>query len=179
MSRKRAVALAAFLILIALPFCIYADTTSFMISHSINASAAYYFAFWKTGTTNVITEAAFSSAGNYKLATLGIAYTAAVSFSDIHIDVSNLSYTSNGNTYYCDFTFTVYEPNTTTQIAFDVDENSHGSGSSTLMTNKTFTKYSASTWDTDTIADFVITIDDSNAAAGTYNGTLTFTATTN
>lgn len=178
MSRKKAVALAAFLILIALPFCIYADTTSFMISHSINASAAYYFAFWKTGTTNTITEASFTSAGNYKLATLGIAYTAAVSFSDIHIDVSNLSYTSNGNTYYCDFTFTVYEPNTTTQIAFNADENSHGSGSATLMTNKTFTKYSSSTWDTDTIADFVITIDATGAAAGTYTGTVTFTATT-
>lgn len=179
MKRKGTTAVMMIIILLAVPFCVHAGTTSFMISHSINASAAYYFAFWKTGTTNVITEAAFSSAGNYKLATLGIAYTAAISFSDISITVSNLAYTANETTYYCDFDFTVYEPNTTTQITFTEDENSHGSGSSTLATNRTFTKYSASTWDTDTIADFVITIDDSNAAAGTYNGTLTFTATTN
>jgi len=178
MKGKGTTAAVIIIILLAVPFCVHADTTSFMISHSINASAAYYFAFWKTGTTNTITEVAYSSGGNYKLATLGIAYTAAISFSDISITVSNLEYKNDSTTYYCDFDFTVYEPNTTTKITFTEDENSHGSGSSTLVTNKTFTKYSSSTWDTDTIADFVITIDDSTAAAGTYKGTLTFTATT-
>lgn len=153
-----------------------AETTTFHISHSINATSSFYFEFWKYRTTESIPNAtvSYTSAGNFGIATLGIAYYGSITISKVEISVTNLVNTDD-DTMFCDYVFQVYEPNTTTAIEF-TSTSDHGAGYATLFSNRTFTTASASL-NTDEIADFKITIDDSDAIAGTYTGYLTFTVT--
>ena len=124
-----------------------------------------------------MTSATFYSGGTYNLATLGIVYNKSVTFSSLEIEVSELTQIIDGNPVYLDFTFYCFKPNTSQAIAFTPTLNGHGAETSTLAENKTFSVYTAA-WNTDEVADFRISIDDSDAQAGTYSGTITFTFTT-
>ena len=179
---KQIVKKAAILIvlLLSVSFCLFAENTfNFQVSHAINVSAAYYFEFWKYRTFESIPNAAvsYSAAGDFGLATMGIAFTANVTISQLEIEVSNLVNVED-ETKYLDFSFHVYKPNDTTVIDF-AQESSHGAGSAVLFKNKSFVKYDLNhTWNTDEIADFRITLDDTLAEAGTYSGYLRFVVTT-
>lgn len=178
---KRANKKAMFLILlfVVLPVCLFAGSFSFQISHAINVSTEYYFEFMKYRGNDAIPNAtvSYTTSGDFGLATLAIAYTSNVHISQMDIEVTNLVNTSDDSSF-LDYTFHVYKPNDTTVIPF-TQESEHGAGTATLFTNKTFNMYDGShDWNTDEIADFRITIDDTFANFGTYTGYLRFTVTT-
>ena len=159
--------------------CLFADTqgtTEFKISHSINASSSFYFEFWKSRTTQAIASVSLTSSGTFELATLGISFTGAdVTVSQVDVEVTDLVHTVDASQY-LDFTFHIYQPNNhAVEIPFSVDPSSHGAGTATLFENRTFILDAINS--TDEIADFMITIDDSDAMAGTYTGYLRFILT--
>lgn len=178
-KRGFCVVIASICVLIMLPVCLFADSFSFQISHAINVSTSYYFEFMKYRGNDAIPNAtvSYTTAGDFGLATLAIAYNSNMHISRMDIEVTNLVNTSDDSSF-LDYTFHIYKPNDTTVIPF-TQESEHGAGTATLFTNKTFNMYDGShTYNTDEIADFRITIDDTFANFGTYTGYLRFTVTT-
>ena len=175
---------ARFIIILALCvfiFPVFADPSAgstFKISHAINVSAEYHFEFWKSRTQEIVTSVTITGTEPTGVATLGILYNKDLSFSRLEIEVSELTQVVAGNIEYLDFIFQVYKPNTSTPIEYSATVSGHGAGTSVLAENKTFTKYNSELWNKDEIADFVITIDDTNALTGNYIGSITFTYTT-
>ena len=157
------------LLLLLVSFCLFAEAVSFKIAHAINVSSDFYFEFQKPETSAPFPNAtvSFASAGEYQFAKLAFVLRAGtVFFSTVEIQVSDLVHTEESDKY-LDFIFRVYEANNTAvPIPFVADPDKHGAGSSELKTN--WTPASGS----DEIAEFWITIDDTNAMVGTYQGTL-------
>lgn len=163
-----------FLLLIVSSSCAFADpnpapSVNFQIAHAINVSVDYYFEFQNPATYAAYpnSSVSFSSPGEYRFALLAFVLRAGtVTFSSVEIQVSDLINTEDSEKY-CDFIFRVYEANNTAvSIPFIADPDKHGAGYSVLKT--IWSPLSGS----DEIAELWITIDDTNAVAGTYQGTV-------
>ena len=151
---------------------------TFNLKHVVNVAQKYNFEFRNpTSRSDVISSVDLSSSGSHIIATLVIVFNTKVKFTRIAVSFSDLINTENNALYY-PYSMAILKPNTSEVLVNTTEtENGHGAGGATLYENKQFTKYSTEAWNTDEIADFKITLDDSDVTIGTYQGNITILIT--
>ena len=153
-------------------------SSSFKLAHNVNVSKSYYCEFWVPGTTNKMLTKNFNQGGTYLFTTLAIYFNTRIVGVSLNVSFTDLLNTDNSSSY-VPYTMVILAPDSTTELVSVTNASGgHGAGSATLLNNATLTKYDTdSEWNTDEIADFQITIDASEAPAGTYQSTITITLT--
>lgn len=167
---------------IAASFCLFADTTSFRVSHSVSVETVYSLNFREYTSSlevigNEITSATIGADGKQIFAALFLNFNRSIQFKTINVTFSDLVSTTDA-TVFCPYTMEVLVPAQSNAHLVEIipDQNGHGSGNARLL--PTITTFSRTTTDDSEdlrIADFAITINDAEASVGTYSGTLTFT----
>ena len=167
---------------IAVSFCLFADNTSFRVSHSVSVETVYSLKFREYTASldvvgNEINSAAIGVDGKQIFASLFLNFNRSIQFKTINVTFSDLANTSDP-TVFCPYTFEVLVPGQSNTHLVEIfeDQNGHGSGNARLL--QTITTFSRTTMDDSEdlrIADFAITLNEAEAQTGTYTGTLTFT----
>ena len=175
---------AAIIIVLAIivPFCLFADGTSFRVSHSVSVETVYSLKFREyTSTLDVvgdeISAATIGADGKQIFAALFLNFNRSIQFKTINVTFSDLVSTTD-STVFCPYTMEILAPcqSDTHLVETYVDQTGHGSGNARLLqTITTFSRSTTADSEDLRIADFAITINDAEAAVGTYSGTLTFT----
>jgi len=178
-----------FLSLLFVAASIYADETfPFKLTHYIgDLTASGYCEYWNPGTREKINEKKFTGGGVYnRFATLGIRYKGTVTASTISVTFSDLCKLTGENTLdttiVCPYRMYIYDAKNSGTLLVQVEDytGETGNGGATAVLfdqSKKWTSSSPTTQDADVIADFYIIIDDRDAQAATYQGTITTTIT--
>lgn len=182
MPRKKIIAIILFVLLLACSFSVFADDSqnlapinkNFRLYHLVNVSSDYHFEFWKPGASGTqLQEVSFDSAGDYIFATLMIIYSSRVNENkSLSVTFDRLE-DSTGTLFY-DYTMSVYNHNGDSITVVPNQTKGHGAGSVSLLSRLSFSTYSTTVLPyRDEIATFKISLDDTNALAGTYSGKVT------
>ena len=167
---------------IAVTLCLFADGTSFRVSHSVSVETVYSLKFREyTSSLEVvgseISSATINSDGKQIFASLFLNFNRSIQFKTINVTFSDLVSTTD-NTVFCPYTMEVLVPaqSNTHLVEIYEDQNGHGSGNARLLqTITTFSRTTTADSEDLRIADFAITLDENEAQTGTYSGTLVFT----
>ena len=167
---------------VAVSLCLFADGTSFRVSHSVSVETVYSLKFREyTASLDVvgdeISSATIGVDGKQIFASLFLNFNRSVQFKTINVTFSDLVSTTDASVF-CPYTMEILAPaqSDTHLVETYVDQNGHGSGNARLL--PTITTFSRTTTDDSEdlrIADFAITIDELEAPVGTFSGTLVFT----
>lgn len=150
----------------------------FRLTHTVNVDSRYSFYFKSTEGDNPVITSVELSPANPRFARFGISLNWRVAFSSILLTFNPLEHTTEANVYY-DFTIQVVEPHTETPIVTTVPlEIGHGACTAELVSSESgreFEKTIEGPQQDIDIADFIIDLDDSNAMAGHYQGSIVCT----
>ena len=170
------------ILLIAVSLCLFADSRSFRVSHSVSVETVYSLKFREyTSSLEVIgdeiSSATIGPDGKQIFASLFLNFNRSIQFKTINVTFSDLVSTTDA-TVFCPYTMEILVPtqNNTHLVETFTDAEGHGSGNARLLS--TITTFSRTTTDDSEnlrIADFAITLNEDEAQTGTYSGTLIFT----
>lgn len=172
---------------IAVPLCLFAENW-FTLSFNLDIESTCTSVFWNpttcgAGQTPTTVEEVDVTNLTNAFATLGIVYTGA-SLVDIAVGFSPLYLYNSDNqtidtTVTCPYTLSIFQPGTTTAYSETAGRGSASETTGTqtityvkafLVTNGATNAIGVANNTGRAIADFKITIDEENAAAGTYRG---------
>lgn len=167
---------------IALPLCLFADNTSFRVSHSVSVETVYSLKFRKYTSSldevgDEISSVTINADGRQIFASLFLNFNRSIQFKTINVTFTDLVSTTDA-TVFCPYTLEILVParEDAHLVETYVDQNGHGSGNARLL--QAVTTYSrTNTADSEDlrIADFAITLSEDEVQTGTYSGTLKFT----
>lgn len=150
------------------------DGISFRFLHEVHVDSSFYSEYRTPGTGTKITEVQFGNPGTYRFATLVIGYNKSMSFTSISLSFGPLLHNMIEDAYY-DYSMLIFDPGYNSVLAEVVPDNDigHGAGS-VVFSNVTLLKPANSGLVVEReLVDFEITLDDSEAMAGTYSGNIT------
>ena len=170
------------LVLICLSLaCLFADpmvSRDFKLTHTINVDSRFNFYFKSTEGDNPIITSVELNPLHPRFARFGISLNWRVAFSSILLAFSPLVHTIEETVYY-DYVVSIVEPHSDTQLVSTTPNPiGHGACSAEFAPSNNgieFEKTIAGPQQDIDIADFLITLDDSTALAGQYQGSIVCT----
>ena len=175
-------AIITILLVFMVSLCLFADSKSFRVSHSVSVETVYSLKFREyTSSLEVIgdeiSSATIGADGRQIFASLFLNFNRSVQFKTINVTFTDLVSTTDA-TVFCPYTMEILVPGQSSSHLVETytDQNGHGSGNARLLqTITTFSRTTTTDSEDLRIADFAITLSDDEAQTGTYSGTLTFT----
>ena len=145
-------------------------STQFSLVHSINVDPVFHFEFRNSsGAVNDVELPANTS--NYKFASLYLVHNRTLLVSTLTVSATDLTCDSK----FFPYTMVVRDPQGNT-VSWTPTPSGHGSGSATFVSSSQSETYDYENTDgTAHIADFYISLNDTDIPAGTYTGTITLT----
>ena len=170
------------LLVFMVSLCLFADSTSFRVSHSVSVETVYSLKFREYTSSldvvgNEISSATIGADGKQVFASLFLNFNRSIQFKTINVTFTDLVSTSD-TTVFCPYTMEILVPGQSNSHLVETytDQNGHGSGNARLLpTITTFSRTTTADSEDLRIADFAITLNEDEAQTGTYSGTLTFT----
>ncbi len=145
-------------------------STQFSLRHSINVDPVFHFEFRNSsGAVNNVTVP--TNASNFNFATLYLVHNRNLSVSSLSVSATDLTCDSD----FFPYTMTVRDAQGKT-VKWVADPYGHGKGAATFVSSEHPVTYNYTTTEgTAHIADFYITLDDTDVPAGKYTGTVILT----
>ena len=148
---------------------------TFKLTHTITVDSRYSFYFKSTAGDNPIITSAELDPAQPRFARFGITLNWRIAFTSIVLEFNPLEHTTEDDVYY-DYSISVVEPHTETQLVDTTPKAvGHGSCTAELVESGTVMEFEKTIdgpqQDFD-IADFLITLDDTNTIPGRYQGSI-------
>ena len=148
---------------------------TFKLTHTITVDSRYSFYFKSTEGDNPIITSAELDPAQPRFARFGITLNWRIAFTSIVLEFNPLEHTTEDDVYY-DYSISVVEPHTETQLVDTTPKAvGHGSCTAELVESGTVMEFEKTIdgpqQDFD-IADFLITLDDTNTIPGRYQGSI-------